>query len=101
VARLGEVVTVADSWTYWQREAAGQTDRGVTTPRVLALAVASVLATLLWAGGHQVVDQHVGGARSPSSACAELARLERQGIHSGPAFWDVQPECKARHKTRP
>jgi hypothetical protein len=94
---------MADSWTYWQREAAGESDRGVTTQRVLALAVASVLATLLWAGGHQVVDQHVGGASPPppKSACAQLARLEARGVHSGPAFWDVQPECKARHRTRP
>jgi hypothetical protein len=98
---------MADSWTYWQREAAGQSDRGVTTQRVLMVAVISVLVALLWlphllgSGEPGAPQGAVGGAGSPRSACAELARLERQGIHSGPAWWDVQPECKARHKTRP
>lgn len=103
---------MSDSWTYWQREQAGQSDHGVTGPRVLLVFGAVALAGILWLGPK-------GGASSPptegsgeprqgavtNSACAELARLEAKGIRSGPAWWDVQPECKAslseRHRTRP
>jgi hypothetical protein len=87
---------MSDSWTYWQREAAGQSDHGVTTPRVLLLAVAAVLATLLWAGGHQVVQHQQGGADA-RPRCEQLRTLPPHG----PTYWSLKPLCGSGHKTRP
>lgn len=84
-----------DRWLHWQRELAGQTDHGVTTVRVLVLAVVAVLVALLWLPTSGASEPS-GTTRAPSP-CAELRRLEARGVHSGPDFWAVQPRCHARH----
>jgi hypothetical protein len=94
---------MADSWTYWQREQAGQSDYGVTTQRVLVLAVIGVLVALLWLPhllGTGQVESSSRGDNVTSDARPRCEQLRTMPPH-GPTYWSLKPLCDARHRTRP
>jgi hypothetical protein len=69
--------------------------RGPTGAGVLALAVVAVLvAFLLQLGAASGSGQAGSGQRVQSPACAELARLERRGVHAGPSYTRAARACR-------
>jgi hypothetical protein len=91
---------MADSWTYWQREAAGQSDRGVTTQRVLVLAVVGVLVALLWLPHLLGAEtRSTGGAGSPHMDRPRCEQLRTMPPH-GPTYWSLKPLCTSGHRSR-
>jgi hypothetical protein len=89
---------MADRWLHWQRESAGQTDHGVTTVRVLVLAIVAVVVALVWLGPDVKADEPTTSTRSP---CVELAALRAAGVDHGPAFWAAKGACSSSYKTSP
>jgi hypothetical protein len=92
---------VSDRWTYWQREAAGQSDHGVTTMRVLALAIVTVVAALLWLGPGAKADSSGNSPVTTRSPCVELALLRAAGVDHGPDFWAAKGGCSSSYRTAP
>jgi hypothetical protein len=69
--------------------------RGPTGAGVLALAVVAVLvAFLLQLGAANGSGPAGSGQRVQSPACAELARLERRGVHAGASWRRVDRACR-------
>jgi hypothetical protein len=69
--------------------------RGPTSAGVLALAVVAVLvAFLLQLGAANGSGQAGSGPRLQGPACAELARLERRGVHAGASWRRVDRACR-------
>ena len=64
--------------------------RGPTGAGVLALAVVAVLVAFLL----QLGAVSGSGQRVQSPACAELARLERRGVHAGASWRRVDRACR-------
>jgi len=87
-----EGTVMADSRTTWQRELAGESDHGVTTARVMVLAIAAVIIALVWLGPKVGASEPTTTTRPPSP-CAQLHRLERAGVHHGPDFWAAKGGC--------
>jgi hypothetical protein len=82
---------MADNWTIWQRETAGQSDHAMTTARVLVVFALAALIALLWIA--PAGEAEPTSTTRPPSPCAELHRLERAGVHHGPAFWSAKGGC--------
>ena len=69
--------------------------RGPTGAGVLALAVVAVLVAFLLQLGAVTGSGPAGsGQRVQSPACAELARLERRGVHAGASWRRVDRACR-------
>lgn len=81
-----------DRWSIW---AAEQTDTNGLPKLGTVLALATIVTLLLLgllSGPEATAD---GGQRWQQPACAELARLERHGVSSGPSYRRVARACRA------
>jgi hypothetical protein len=79
---------MADNWTYWQRESAGQSDHGLTTVRMLAVFALVALVGILWLGPHDEAQTPPATSRP----CAALA----QHHQSVPAGRGGHAQCSPR-----
>jgi anti-sigma-K factor RskA len=86
---------MADNWTIWSRETTGQTDHGMTTWRMLLLFAIIAVVALLWLGTSSAAEPT--STTKPRTACEQLHRLERAGIHHGPAYWAARGGCPWGH----
>jgi hypothetical protein len=68
--------------------------RGPTGGGVLALAVVAVLLGLVLSAGAASRPSKQEGPRWQSPACAELQRLQRHGVSSGPSYRAVARACR-------
>jgi hypothetical protein len=67
---------------------------GPTTGGVLFLAIVAVLVAFLIQVGTATESGEAAGARWQSPACAELQRLQRHGVDSGPSYRAVARVCR-------
>jgi hypothetical protein len=68
--------------------------RGPTGAGVLALAVVAVLLGLVLSATSATEGSEQDGPRWQSPACAELQRLQRHGVSSGPSHRAVARACQ-------
>ena len=83
-----------DRWLRWQAEMAGTADGpSVGTVLVSLAAGAALLLALLGGPAATSAQEPATGARR-GPACAELRRLERQGVSSGPTLARTRAACR-------
>jgi hypothetical protein len=68
--------------------------RGPTAAGVLTLAVVVVLVVLLLGGAAAMQGGQSAGPQWESPACAELQRLQRHGVSSGPSYRLAARACR-------
>jgi hypothetical protein len=83
-----------DRWLRWQAEMAGTADSpSIGTVLVtLAVGVALLLALLSGPAATSAAEPATGPRHGP--ACAELRRLERHGVSSGPTLARARTACR-------